>query len=296
MSSAPAIALDWPLPHGRSLALREPGVMGVLNVTPDSFSDGGRHAKAPAAIAAGVAVAEGGAAVVDVGGESSRPGAKRVPPAEQIARVVEPIRRLRGALDDDGHAAVAISIDTTRAAVAEAAIEAGAAIVNDVSAGREDAAMLAVAADRGVPIVLMHMRGQPATMQDDPRYDGPGGVVGEVERFLAERAEAAEAAGVPRERIALDPGIGFGKTAEHNRDLMRALPSLVAKGLPVVVGASRKRFIAAVSPATGADAGDRLGGTCAATLWAASSGASLIRVHDVAANRQALDVWRWLRG
>jgi len=288
--------LDWQLPDQRRLTLDRPGLMGVLNVTPDSFSDGGRHLDLDAAVAVGLAMAKHGAAVIDVGGESTRPGATRVSADDQIARVTEPIRRLRAELDAAGHRDVAISIDTTRAPVVDAALDAGASIVNDVAAGREDDRLLPLVAQRGAGLILMHMLGQPATMQDDPRYNHPEGVVGAVSDFLLSRAAAAEAVGVPRDRIALDPGIGFGKTLDHNRALMAGLDRLVALGLPVLLGASRKRFIAAVSPTTATDAGDRLGGTIAATLWGAARGAALIRVHDVSANRQALDVLGWLGG
>ncbi|MEM6333447.1 MAG: dihydropteroate synthase [Planctomycetota bacterium] len=286
--------LDWHLPHDRRLTLDATAVMGVLNLTPDSFSDGGRFADVDAAVAEGLAMAAAGAAVIDVGGESTRPGADRIAPDEQSRRVVEPIRRLRRTLDTTGHQAVAISIDTTRAQVASAALDAGAAIVNDVSAGRDDDAMLPAVAERQAPIVLMHMLGQPATMQADPRYDEPGGVVEAVERFLLDRAAAAQAAGIPGDRIALDPGIGFGKTTEHNRALLAALPRLVALGHPIVLGASRKRFLAAASPATAANPADRLAGTCVVSAWAARCRVALVRVHDVAPNRQAVDVQRWL--
>ncbi len=270
-------------PGRPALSLARPVVMGVLNVTPDSFSDGGRFVELDAAVSAGQAMAAQGADVIDVGGESTRPGAARVPATEQKRRVVDVIAALRDALP----AEVWISIDTTRAEVATAALDAGASMVNDVSAGREDPGMLALAAERGAPICLMHMRGEPATMQDEPAYED---VVGEVEAFLLERAAAAEAAGVARGQIVIDPGIGFGKTAEHNLALLAALPRLVGRGYPVLVGASRKRFIGAVSPATGCAAADRLGGTCAVTAHAVAAGAALVRVHDAAPNRQAADV------
>ncbi len=273
-------------PDRPPLALAPTRVMGVLNVTPDSFSDGGRFVAPEAAAAHAVAMAREGAAVIDVGGESTRPGAQRVDAAAQVARVVPVVRAVRGALDEAGFDGVMLSVDTTRAAVAEAALDAGASMLNDVSAGREDENMFALAAARGVPIVLMHMLGEPGTMQDAPRYDD---VVGEVTAFLEARAGAAEAAGVPASQVVIDPGIGFGKTVAHNLALLHALPRFVATGRAVLLGASRKRFISAVWPAAREPA-DRLPGTLAVTAWAASAGVSLVRVHDVAANAQAAAV------
>lgn len=272
-----------------------PAVMGILNVTPDSFSDGGRYVDVDAAVAHGVQMARQGAGLIDVGGESTRPGAERIDAAEQERRVVGTVRALRAGLDGAGQHGVGISIDTTLAPVAAAAVDAGASWINDVSAGREDAGMFALAAQRGVPLVLMHMLGQPGTMQDGPQYTD---VVAEVEAFLRERAAKAEQAGVAREQIVIDPGIGFGKTLEHNLALLGALDRFVATGYPVMLGASRKRFIAGVSPATtGARGGaaepspdDRLGGTVATTVLGGLAGVRYFRVHEVAANRQALDV------
>lgn len=266
-----------------------PLLMGILNVTPDSFSDGGRYAGVDHAVAQGLRMAREGAAIIDVGGESTRPGSARVPVDEQINRVAEPIRRLRGELDRSGFEEVCISIDTTLADVAVASLDAGAAMLNDVSAGREDGRMLQLAADRSVPIVLMHMLGQPGTMQDDPRYDD---VVGEVLAFLVERAEAAVAAGVSRDNVWIDPGIGFGKTLEHNLALLGSLDRFVATGFPVLLGVSRKRFIAGCCPdAPGVDDPDnRLPGTLAAGLWGARAGIAALRVHDVGEHRQALAV------
>jgi dihydropteroate synthase len=268
------------LPDGRELSLDRPRIMGILNVTPDSFSDGGMWVDVDAAAAHALRMVDEGADVIDVGGESTRPGSQRIAADEQRRRVVDVIRRAREALDEAGLGRVVISIDTTLAAVAEAALDAGAAMINDISAGREDGQMLALAAGRGVPIVLMHMRGEPGTMQDQPCY---GDVVGEVEAFLLERAAAA--AGVAAGQIVIDPGIGFGKTLEHNLALLAAMPRFVATGMAVMVGASRKRFIAALSAA--ADAEDRLGGTCAVTALATAAGVQMLRVHDVAANVQA---------
>lgn len=268
--------------------------MGILNLTPDSFSDGGRYADVDAAVAHGLAMARLGAGYIDVGGESTRPGSERVDSVEQKRRVMEPIRALRAALDRAGFNGVVISIDTTLAEVAEAALDSGAGMLNDVSGGREDARMFALAAERSVPLVLMHMLGEPGTMQRDPQYKD---VVAEVLDFLMRRVAAAQAAGVAEDQLLIDPGIGFGKTAEHNLDLLAHLGRLVATGYGVALGASRKRFIEHVSPATcagdgpGADASaGRLPGTIAATLAGLAAGVSIIRVHDVRENRQALDV------
>jgi dihydropteroate synthase len=258
-------------------------LLGVVNITPDSFSDGGRFADPQAAIAQGRRLAAEGAAIVDVGGESTRPGAESVPLATELARVLPVLE----ALVADG---IAVSIDTSKAEVARRALAAGAVLVNDVTALRADPGMAAVVAEAGADLCLMHMLGEPRTMQDDPRYED---VVGEVEAFLAERAEAAVAAGVARERIALDPGIGFGKTLEHNLALLRALPRLAALG-PLLLGVSRKRFLGAL---TGRDvAADRVAASTAAALWCYRGGAHLLRVHDVRATADALAVERALEG
>ena len=271
-------------------------VVGILNVTPDSFSDGGEHADLDAAVGHALRMAGEGVSWIDIGGESTRPGGERVDEAEQIRRVVPVVRAVRGALDASTQFKnIWISVDTTRPGVAEAALDAGAQAINDVSAGREGPAndpeaMLRVAADRGVPIVLMHMLGQPATMQASPEYDD---VVSEVIGFLEERAAVAEAAGMLRSQVILDPGIGFGKTLEHNLRLLASLDQLIALGHPVMLGASRKRFIESISPAP-AEPGDayhpRLGGTVATTALGVAAGVHLHRVHDVAANVQAAAV------
>ncbi len=274
-------------------------LVGVINTTPDSFSDGGRFVREgaadvhiDAAVAHGLAMARAGAAVLDVGGESTRPGAARVDEAEQARRVVPVVRALRKALDDVGLSGVWVSVDTTRAAVADAAAQAGAGLLNDVSAGRESGdELLAVAAARGAAVCVMHMQGEPGTMQDAPTY---ADVVGEVHGFLAERARAAQAAGVPGNRVVVDPGIGFGKTLAHNLALMRALPQLVAAGRPVLLGASRKRWIGAIDPAATTPAA-RDPGTIASTLHAAAAGVQLVRVHEVPGNAQALRVDAALR-
>jgi dihydropteroate synthase len=240
-------------------------VMGVVNVTPDSFWDGGAHADPDAALAAE------GADVIDVGGESTRPGAAYVDLAVELARVLPVVERVAARTD------VPVSIDTRKAEVAKSALAAGARMVNDVSAGRDDPELLAVAAGAGVPVVLMHMRGTPATMQDDPRYDD---VVGEVEAFLAERCAAAEAAGVAHDALVVDPGIGFGKRDEHNYALLAALPRLGGLGHPVLVGTSRKGFI---GRALGLPVGERVEGTAATVVWSVERGARIVRVHDVRA-------------
>jgi dihydropteroate synthase len=244
-------------------------VMGILNVTPDSFSDGGLFAGTDAAVRHGIELVAQGADIVDVGGESTRPGAAEVDAAEEAARVVPVIRALAR------ECGVPISVDTTKAAVAEEALEAGAVIVNDVSALRADPRMASVAAGSGAGVVLMHMLGTPRTMQADPRY---GDVVEEVARALAGWAAAAEAAGIGRDRIVVDPGIGFGKTVAHNLSLLRRLDRLVATAYPVMVGPSRKSFIGAV---LGLGVDDRVEGTAAAVAWSVAAGARIVRVHDV---------------
>ena len=252
-------------------------LMGVVNVTPDSFSDGGLYLDPEAAIGHGRELAAAGAEILDVGGESTRPGAEAVSEDEELRRVIPVIRGLVATQAE-------ISVDTSKAAVASAALDAGAGIVNDVTALRGDAGMASLCAERGATVVLMHMRGEPRTMQDDPRY---GDVVAEVKAFLAERVEAAVAAGIAEERIWLDPGIGFGKTAAHNMELLRRLGELRELGRPLVIGTSRKSFIGKVD---GSAAGDRLGGTIASSVLAAAEGAEVLRVHDVAEMRQALAV------
>jgi dihydropteroate synthase len=248
-------------------------VMGVLNATPDSFSDGGRFEDPGAAAEAARRMCAEGAAIVDVGGESTRPGAGPVDEDTEIFRVAPVLERLRGELP--------LSIDTRRAAVARRALDLGAIVVNDVSAG-SDPGMLPLVAARRAGIVLMHMRGEPGTMQEAPSY---GDVVGEVEEFLMGRAERAAAAGVPRDRILVDPGIGFGKLPEHNLALLGALPRLVAHGWPVVVGVSRKRFLGDL---TGRAVHERRDGTTAAVALAAFHGAAVVRVHDVPPARDAV--------
>ena len=256
-------------------------VMGIVNVTPDSFSDGGRYYELDAAVAHGLRLAEEGADLLDVGGESTRPGAEPVPEDEELRRVVPVVRDLSAA-------GLAVSIDTRHAVVAEAALAAGACVVNDVS-GLRDPAMRAVAARHGVPAVVMHMPvADPAVMQQHTGYID---VVDEVLSFLMAQVALALADGVPS--VILDPGLGFGKTVEQNVALVRHLDRFVALGHPVLVGASRKRFVGVLGDADQPD--DRLPGTLAVHLSAVQHGARLVRVHDVAAHRQALALWRHLR-
>ena len=257
-------------------------VMGVLNVTPDSFSDGGRFAGQEAALAQARKLIADGADILDIGGESTRPGAAPVDEAEEIARVEPLIRELAA------QTKARISIDTMKPGVARAAVAAGAVMWNDVTALRHAPDSLATAAALGCDVVLMHMQGEPGTMQAEPHYDD---VVSEVTAFLVERAEAAMAAGVLRERIWLDPGIGFGKhMIQHNLPLLAGLDAIVALGFPVLLGVSRKSFISALDGG-GRDAGERLGGSIAAALAGAVAGVAAVRVHDVRETAQALSVW-----
>jgi dihydropteroate synthase len=253
-------------------------VMGVLNVTPDSFSDGGRFFGERAAVDRGIEMVDEGADIVDVGGESTRPGSDPVSVDEEIRRVVSVTERLAS------HVAVPVSIDTRRAEVARLALGAGATIVNDVTAGR-DPGMFDVVRDARAGYVAMHMRGEPKTMQRAPEY---ADVVGEVVEFLRERVEAAGLAGIATDRIAVDPGIGFGKELEHNLSLLRHIDALVALGRPVVVGPSRKRFIGTLLG--GAPEDERLEGTIGAAAWLAARGAHVVRVHDVLQVGRALRV------
>lgn len=256
-----------------------PALMGILNVTPDSFSDGGQFGSAEAAVDAALRMREEGADLIDVGGESTRPGAEEVPVDEELRRVVPVVEALasRG---------VPVSVDTRKAAVAKAALEAGAAVVNDVTA-LGDPEMAAVCAAHGVPVVLMHMQGTPQTMQRNPEYHD---VVSEVCAFLVERAHLAEAAGI--HRVWIDPGIGFGKTTQHNLRLLRHLDALVGTGYPVLLGVSRKAFIGRIAggEATPAPVHERLEGTLAAQAWGQGVGVRMIRAHDVLVTRRAIDV------
>jgi len=262
-------------------AIGRPLIMGILNLTPDSFSDGGQHDGPEAVLAHALRMAAEGADLIDIGGESTRPGSARVPPGEQLRRVLPALESIRATLPPG----VAISIDTTSAEVAARALEAGASLINDVSAGRDDPDMFRLARDSRVPMVLMHMRGVPATMQDEPHYVD---VVAEVKGFLAERATAAIEAGVPRGHIIIDPGIGFGKTKAHNLALLAGLEQFVATGYPVLLGTSRKRFMGSICSAE--HSSDLAGATCATTALGVLAGVKVFRVHDVLPNRQALDV------
>jgi dihydropteroate synthase len=254
-------------------------VMGILNVTPDSVSDGGEWFDGDAAVAHGRELVAQGAAILDVGGESTRPGADPVPVDEELARVVPVVAALAG----DG--AAQVSVDTMKAAVAARALEAGATYVNDVTALRHDRGMAALVAAAGCDVCLMHMLGEPRTMQRDPRY---GDVVDDVRRFLAERVEHAVAAGVDPARIHVDPGIGFGKTLEHNLELLRRLEEIATLGFPVVLGASRKSFLGRLTGRE--DPHDRVAATVATSVLGFERGARVFRVHDVAATADALAV------
>ena len=267
----------------RTIRLDQPQLMGILNVTPDSFSDGGRFEGVEDAIAAGSDMAAAGAAILDVGGESTRPGAAMVWEGDEIARAVPVIARLAAAGN-------AVSADTRKAEVMRAAIEAGAGMINDVSALTFDPRSVEVVAASTVPVVLMHHQGDPATMQDNPRY---ADVLVEVYLWLEQRIAFAEAHGIARDRILIDPGFGFGKTVAHNLALMNGLALLHGLGCPIVIGASRKRTIGALDREAAADR--RLGGSLAFAVKAAEQGAQVIRVHDVPETIQALRVWRGLR-
>ncbi|HVI26275.1 MAG TPA: dihydropteroate synthase [Xanthomonadaceae bacterium] len=264
---------------GRPLVLDRPRVIGIVNVTPDSFSDGGEHATVDAAVAHGLRLAEEGADALDVGGESTRPGAPDVPLEEELRRVVPVIERLARAT------ALPVSVDTSKPEVMRAAVAAGAGMINDVYALRREGA-LDTAAALGVPVVLMHMQGEPRTMQDAPHYDD---VVADVHRFLAERIFAAEMAGIDRKRIVVDPGFGFGKTLQHNLTLLAQLERIAELGVPVLAGLSRKRSIGELTGRD--DPRARVHGSVAAHLAAAQRGARLLRVHDVAATVDAIKVW-----
>jgi dihydropteroate synthase len=253
-------------------------LMGVVNVTPDSFSDGGLFLEPDAAVEHGLQLAEEGAGILDVGGESTRPGAEAVPEREELERVLPVVERLAAA-------GKRVSIDTTKLEVARAALAAGATIVNDVSAFRFSPGMAGLVASEGAACCLMHMLGEPRTMQKDPRYDD---VVSEVKAFLEERLAFATGAGVPEERVWLDPGIGFGKTVEHNLELLRRLDEIVAVGRPVVVGTSRKSFLGKLTGGRAED--ERLPGTIATNVLALERGARVFRVHDVAPVADALAV------
>lgn len=267
------------------LALDRPRIMAILNVTPDSFSDGGLHFAPDDALALARQAVAAGADIIDVGGESTRPGAEPIPDTDEIARTAPVIAAIRKATP------VPVSIDTRKAAVAQAALAAGADVVNDVAALTYDPALAGVVAGAGVPVILMHHQGLPATMQQDPRYDD---VVLDVYDWLAERVAVAVAAGIPRAQIVVDPGIGFGKTLQHNVSLLRSLSLYHGLGCAVMLGASRKRFIGTLSGATDPQA--RMPGSLAAALHGAAQGVQFLRVHDTEATRQALSLHAALCG
>jgi dihydropteroate synthase len=263
-----------------------PVLFGILNVTPDSFSDGGEFFGAGPAVTHAEGLLDEGAHVIDVGGESTRPGSDPVGPDEEIGRVVPVIRGILKARPGSR-----ISVDTYRASTAEAALDAGAAVINDVTALGGDPRMAGVVAERGCPVVLMHMLGEPKTMQENPRYDD---VVREVRAYLAGRAEEAISAGIEPGNVILDPGIGFGKTLEHNLELLGRLDVLVDLGFPVLVGTSRKGFLGKITGSQ--DPKARVFGTVATSVMAYERGATFFRVHDVRANREALEVASAIRG
>jgi len=268
----------------RTVRLDQPQVVGIVNVTPDSFSDGGRHGDAASAAEAGHAMAEAGATIVDIGGESTRPGAKPVWEGDELKRVLPVVEQL-------SRSGTAVSIDTRKAAVMEAALASGAGLVNDVSALTYDDRSTEIVAKAGCPVVLMHHQGHPETMQQAPHYDGQ--VLFEVYDWLEARIEAAVAAGVDRSRIVVDPGIGFGKNVQHNLQLLNGLSLLHGLGCAVMLGASRKRMIGALSGEAPAD--QRLAGSIALALKGVEQGVQLLRVHDVPETLQALKIWRGLR-
>lgn len=272
--------LSAPRPKLCGLSLNQPRLMGILNVTPDSFSDGGDHASRAEAVARARAMVEEGAEILDIGGESTRPGAQAVALEEEMARVVPVVAALRAA-----GLPVPISIDTRNAATARAALAEGADMINDVSALTHDPGMAGVVAEAGVPICLMHAKGTPQEMQRAPRYDD---VLAEVLEALSDRIEAAVAAGIARDRILVDPGIGFGKDLGHNLTLLRSLTAFHGFGLPLLIGVSRKRFIGTIGGAETPK--DRMPGSIAVALWASRQGAQVIRVHDIKETRQALEL------
>ncbi len=259
----------------------KPLLMGVLNVTPDSFSDGGMYPSSKDAIARGIEMVEQGADIIDIGGESTRPGSERVDAKEQMRRVIDVISGLRKELAEHIH----ISIDTTLSEVANAALDVGATMLNDISAGREDESLIRLAVEYDTPICLMHMQGTPGNMQDNPNYKN---VTQEICEFLQQRAEHAESLGVKQNNIILDPGIGFGKRTQHNLEILRDLAMFTSLGYPVLLGTSRKRFMGDIAREN--DPRNRMPATCATSTLGVIAGVRIFRVHDVWQNRQALDV------
>jgi len=268
---------------------RQPKIMGILNVTPDSFSDGGNYSTQTSALAQAELMIDSGVDIIDIGGESTRPGADVVPVDQELKRVLPIIKKL-AALIKKKNAGVSISIDTRKSSVAREAIAAGASVWNDVSALTFDEDSVDVAAELGCPVILMHAIGTPKTMQDDPSYED---VIGEIKLWLATRIAVAVAAGVKSENITIDPGIGFGKRLEDNLELMGRLRAFKELEYPILLGASRKSFIGKID---GSEANARLGGSIAAAIWSAEQGADIIRVHDVPETIQALKVWSTIKG
>lgn len=281
IDESPALPRGFPIPvRFAGIPIDSPVLMGIVNVTPDSFSDGGKFLDPEIAIAHARRLADEGAAILDIGGESTRPGADPVSPEEEISRVLPVVRTLAG----EGYC---VSIDTRRAAVMKAALDCGAKIVNDVTALEGDAGSLPVVAASDASVVLMHMQGEPGTMQEHPHYDD---AALDIFRYLEARVTACEKAGIPRDRIAVDPGIGFGKTVDHNLRILSRLGVYHGLGCAIALGVSRKSFIAGLSE--NVPAGERLPGSLAAALSGISAGAQILRVHDVAETRQALTVWQ----
>jgi dihydropteroate synthase len=258
-----------------------PIIMGILNLTPDSFSDGGSYTEKGRAVQFALQMVRDGADIIDVGGESTRPDSKRVSPEEQLRRVVDTITALKRTLP----ANTPISIDTASSIVARAAVSAGASIINDVRSGRDDEGIFELAAEKSLPLILMHMQGTPQTMQINPAYSN---IIKEITDFLQERCEKAQSYGVLKENLIIDPGIGFGKTRAHNLTLLARLEEFTAMGYPVLLGTSRKKFMGEIC--AGADSKELLGATCASTALGVQSGVRIFRVHDVKENRQAADV------
>jgi len=267
----------------RLLKNNRPIIMGILNLTPDSFSDGGSYTEKGRAVYHALEMVREGADIIDVGGESTRPDSPRVSPEEQLRRVIEIIEALRHTLP----ANIPISIDTTWSEVARVSVSAGASIINDVRSGRDDEGIFELAAEKNLPVILMHMQGTSQTMQVAPTYED---VVMEVKDFLLERCQRAQKLGVPKKNIIIDPGIGFGKTRVHNLELMTHLGDFVRTGYPVLLGASRKRFMGEIC--TGTEPKDLIGATCTTTTLGVQAGVRIFRVHDVQQNRQAADVAR----
>jgi dihydropteroate synthase len=269
------------------LKRERPIIMGILNVTPDSFSDGGKFQDAERAVSHAMQMIEEGADIIDIGGESTRPGSKRIDANEQKKRVLHIIAAIKNNIPSN----VSISIDTTLAEVAAAALDAGADIVNDISAGRDDPLMLSLIADRHCQYIMMHMQGTPGNMQDNPQYEN---CVDEIYKFLLERTNTATAAGIEQNTIIIDPGIGFGRTSDHNLELMAGLDRFVDSGYPVLLGTSRKRFMGTLCEITSSE--QLVGATCATTVLGVIAGIKIFRVHDVRENRQAADMaWQILQ-